>query len=423
MALQRFVNSIVFSPPDNADNMQAAQLLLHKQYMDFVRKKNGDRIAFYHLAPGGGRVTPERLSEVTASATVVLFHHGNAEDLGGCYNYAEWFAASFGVAVLMYDYCGYGYSGPPGQGRRQASATAGASTPLMEVTEQTVYSDADDMYAHLLKLGYPAHRIVILGRSVGGGPACYLAEKHHKEIAGLVLISTFTSCLRVVSSCCLPTFCCCVDLFRNYRRVEAVMDCPVLIMHGTDDHVVPYHCSVQLLDTMQRERQRALRKLLRHRRRHPTTTTTAQDGPQLAAAAATSEGVSNGWKAPLSAMSNNSMSEPRASSASPAASNSPPPAEPVTAFDLFQRAYAAVPEAVRNAASRQVGFGSSEVQIGTFCKWLPGCGHNDIENREMEAFAQAIMWFVRFAKAFAAEREVVLSCGEKNHAEAVASQR
>lgn len=384
MSLQSFVNGIVFSPPENANTLQMVQLLQHKQYMDFVRKASGQQIAYYHMGPGGGRVTADRLAEVTATSTVMLFHHGNAEDLGGCYHYAEWLAASFGVSVILYDYCGYGLSGYPGKGG-----------PRPEITEKTVYSDADDMYAHVLQLGYPAHRIVIVGRSVGGGPACYLAEQHHRDIAGLILISTFTSCLRVVSSCCLPYFCCCVDLFPNYRRVETVMECPVLIMHGTNDSVVPYHCSCELLDSMDERRSEALRRLLRRRKRAAAKLHTATLTPVD----------------PLSAKSNNSTVELRASTEE----HGSPPAKgeaDSSVFDLYARAYASVSPEVRDMAAKQVGFGMHEVQIGTFHKWLPGCGHNDIENRQMEAFAQALMWFVRFAKAFGAERGVSGVCGK-----------
>ncbi|KAL7704802.1 serine peptidase [Lotmaria passim] len=379
MALQSFVNSIVFSPPDNANSLQAVQLLQCKRYMDFVRKKNGQRIAYCHMAPGGGLVTQDRLDEVTRTSTVILFHHGNAEDLGGCFHYAAWLAASFGVAVVMYDYCGYGFSG--NAGLRQ------------EVTEETVYSDADDMYAHVRRLGYPAHRILIVGRSVGGGPACYLAEKHHTEIAGLILISTFTSCLRVVSTSCLPFFCCCVDLFPNYHRVEAVTACPVLIVHGKDDVVVPFRCSVDLLKRITQHRTKELKRLRRRR-------TERGEGQALSSA----------WKASLSANSNASLSESRAS---PKESSCPSAArEPDNAYDLFLRAFAAIPEEIRTTAARQVGFDTAAVEIGTFFKWIPGCGHNDIESREMETFSQAIMWFVRFAKAFSAERGQAIECAE-----------
>ncbi|KPI87816.1 serine peptidase putative serine peptidase Clan SC Family S9D [Leptomonas seymouri] len=371
--LQSFVNSLVFAPPDNTNSLQAVQLLQHKRYMEFVRKKDGQVISYYHIAPDGGRVTEERLNEVTQFATVMLFHHGNAEDLGGCYHYTEWCAASFGVAVVMYDYCGYGLSGYPG--KRKSS-----SSPI---TEKTVYSDADDMYGHLLKLGYPAHRIIVVGRSVGGGPACYLAQKHHKEIAGLILISTFTSCLRVVSTHCLPYFCGCVDVFHNHRRVEEVMECPVLVMHGTDDNVVPYHCSCELLETIEKRRQRAWAGLQRHREK------TAAKQRSCCTTHDTS-------KAPPSASSNTSVLMTRASGEQHG--------EPVSVYDLYQRAYAAIPESIRSAAARTVGFDAHEVQIGTFHKWFQGCGHNDIEHLELQTFAQAVTWFTHFAKAFSVER-------------------
>jgi abhydrolase domain-containing protein 17 len=46
------------------------------------------------------------------------------------------------------------------------------------------------------QLKIPPNRIILYGRSIGGGSATELATKH--PIAGLILESTFTSAFRVV---------------------------------------------------------------------------------------------------------------------------------------------------------------------------------------------------------------------------------
>ncbi|AYU82008.1 serine peptidase Clan SC Family S9D [Leishmania donovani] len=381
--LQSLVNSIVFAPPRDPNSLQRVQLLQRKRHMSFTSKKSGERISYFHFDSKGDLVTKDNLERVVRSSMVLLFHHGNAEDLGGAFSYAQSMACVFGVAVVVYDYCGYGFSGFPD-----------AATPA-EVTEKSVYSDADHMYAHLLSLGYPAHRIIIVGRSVGGGPACYLAEKHHKKVGGLVLISTFTSCLRVVSSCCLPHFCCCVDLFPNYRRIEHIMECPVLMMHGTRDNVVPHHCSSELLEDIVARRNSALQRLLK--KREGARAKQAKRSSKLGAA---STGPTNTTKASAAI----SVADEALATAQP-----PPDGEKASVFDLYRRAYDGLPEAVRRVAEERLDVTAANVSIGAFHRWFAGCGHNDIEAREGHTFSDMFEYFVRFATAFSMEREALLS--------------
>ncbi|KAG5494220.1 hypothetical protein GH5_02212 [Leishmania sp. Ghana 2012 LV757] len=382
--MQSFVNSIVFLPPRDPNSLQRVQLLQHKRYMSFTKKKSGEIISYYHFDSKGDLVTRDSLERVVRSSMVALIHHGNAEDLGGAFDHAKSIACRCGVAVVVYDYCGYGLSGFPD-----------AATPV-EVTEKSVYSDADHMYAHLLSLGYPAHRIVIVGRSVGGGPACYLAEKHHKEVSGLVLISTFTSCLRVVSSCCLPYLCCCFDLFPNYRRVESVMECPVLVMHGTQDHVVPYRCSRELLQDIETHRTHELQCLLKKRERSRAKRARGSGTPIVTSAALM-----------------NPMKESKITRVPDelVTTTHPPPldGEAASVFDLYRRAYDGLPEAVRRMAEERLDVTAANVSIGAFHSWFVGCGHNDIEVREGKTFSDALMYFLRFASAFSVEREALLS--------------
>ncbi|CAJ1033319.1 Serine aminopeptidase, S33/alpha/beta hydrolase fold, putative [Leishmania lindenbergi] len=379
--MQSFVNSIVFVPPQNPNSLQRVQLLQHRRHMSFTSKKSGERISYYHFDTNGNLVTKDSLERVVRSSMVVLFHHGNAEDLGGTFSYAQSIACVFGAAVVIYDYCGYGFSGFPD-----------ASTPA-EVTEKSVYSDADHMYDHLLSLGYPAYRIVIVGRSVGGGPACYLAEKHHKEVGGLVLISTFTSCLRVVSSCCLPYLCCCLDLFPNYRRIDHIMECPVLVMHGTHDEVVPYRCSRELLEDIVKHRTRALQRLLKKREgaranqaKGSTTRRVASAAPINTALGFTTVGVSDEL-----------------------VTASLPPVDKVSVFDLYRRAYDSLPEAVRRMAEESLDVTAADVSIGVFHRWFSGCGHNNIKARKERAFSEVFKYFLCFTAAFSLEREALLS--------------
>jgi abhydrolase domain-containing protein 17 len=159
----------------------------------------------------------EKISAVylpnSQSAYTVLYIHGNAEDLGEIRPQLDRLH-SYGFSVFSYDYRGYGTSdGKP--------------------SEQNAYQDADIAYKYLTQqLKIPPQRIIVYGRSVGGGSATELATRHH--FAGLILESTFTSAFRVIVPFPLLPF----DKFSNFDKLPKV-HCPVLIMHGQADTTIP----------------------------------------------------------------------------------------------------------------------------------------------------------------------------------------
>jgi len=153
-------------------------------------------------------------------APAVLFLHGNAGNISHRLDTIR-LLAELGVGVLIVDYRGYGRSG---------------GTP----DEQGSYEDARAALAHLSReLGVPAERVVVFGRSLGGGIASWLAAHH--DCAGLVLESTWTS-LPDLAATIYPLFP--VRLLARIRydslsRV-AVARCPVLVVHSRDDEIVPF---------------------------------------------------------------------------------------------------------------------------------------------------------------------------------------
>ena len=126
------------------------------------------------------------------------------------------------VNVMAYDYSGYGLSS--------------AETP----SEEAVYADAEAALAYLVSVvNTPHNQIVLYGRSLGGGPSTYLAQKMSNmgnPPRGLVLQSPFLSAYRVAFHFrfSMPG-----DQFCNVDRIGDVM-CPVYVIHGTNDEVVPF---------------------------------------------------------------------------------------------------------------------------------------------------------------------------------------
>jgi abhydrolase domain-containing protein 17 len=84
---------------------------------------------------------------------------------------------------------------------------------------------------------YP-EQIVLYGRSLGSGPSCHLAAKAAamgRPVAGLILHSPFTSVYRVVFDFGFTVV---GDKFSNIDVVGKTQ-CPVFIVHGQDDEIVP----------------------------------------------------------------------------------------------------------------------------------------------------------------------------------------
>jgi fermentation-respiration switch protein FrsA (DUF1100 family) len=169
--------------------------------------------------PDGERLCAIYLPNPQARFTV-LYSHGNAEDLGEIQPELEVLQQA-GFAVFAYDYRGYGLStGTP--------SVKGAGTDILTA------------YRYLITtLGVPARQIVLYGRSVGGGPSVQLAAA--QPVGGLILQSTFTSTFVLVTKVPILPF----DRFRNLALIDRI-GCPLLVMHGRRDRVVPFAHGLKL---------------------------------------------------------------------------------------------------------------------------------------------------------------------------------
>lgn len=161
--------------------------------------------------------------ENPASLYTLLFSHGNGEDLGHIRSYLADLRDG-GFSVLAFDYEGYGLStgGPPG--------------------ERATYRDIEAVYDYATReLGVAPDRLLVHGRSVGTGPSLHLAAT--RPVGGLIVESGFTSAFRVMTHIPLLPF----DKFPNLERIRQVQ-VPVLVIHGTDDEVIPFRMGRQLFD-------------------------------------------------------------------------------------------------------------------------------------------------------------------------------
>ena len=149
---------------------------------------------------------------------LVVYFHGN----GG--NLSDWLPILAGIhragfSVAAIDYRGYGLStGSP--------------------SEQGLYRDVDAALEWAVPLRPQGVPLVFWGRSLGTTMAAYAATHTHPQ--GVILESGFPDLGSVVQSSWPLRF---LSLFSSYRFPTAQYarqaGCPVLVMHGDADHVIP----------------------------------------------------------------------------------------------------------------------------------------------------------------------------------------
>ena len=195
------------------------------QYEDiFITLKTGEPTrerlhAWWIPAIGGGEWT-------------LLYLHGSAFNIAANIEHARRFQR-LGFSVLLLSYRGYGRSdgGFP--------------------SETGMYADAGAAWHYLTRdRGRPAGHIYIYGHSLGGAVAIELA-RNQPDAAGLIVEGTFTSIPELGRHDSrfrlFP-----IDLIVNQRfdslsKISQVA-VPVLILHGTEDRLVPVSMGRELFD-------------------------------------------------------------------------------------------------------------------------------------------------------------------------------
>lgn len=206
------VHCCAFMPPPR--DLGYLELLVRDDAL-LVTTERKDRTSVVHIRRKGAKNT-------------ILYSHGNADNIGMILRELEEMADRLASDVLAYDYAGYGMSSGE------------------DPSEDGCYTAIDCAYQYLLQCGVQPSTIVAFGESLGTGPTVDLVSRH-PEVGGMVLLMPLESALRTAS--CgkeLSRWFYRQDLFRSYEKIDKVK-CPVLIMHGTDDVVVPKESGEALL--------------------------------------------------------------------------------------------------------------------------------------------------------------------------------
>jgi pimeloyl-ACP methyl ester carboxylesterase len=214
---QSIVKQFAFMPPPPSYDKTYPNVWISRTAASGDGDGDGARIpAVFVDAPAGAR----RRVPVT-----VLYTHGNAEDIGQMDEWMRHLAARLRVAVLFYDYGGYGLHCAP-------------------LSEAGCLRDAEACLAYLTRVrGVDPRCVVLMGRSLGSGPTTHLASTLCRApcpalgvpvrggVGGLVLQSALASCVRTVSRA--------LALVPFTDKID-VVTVPTLLVHGRADGVVPY---------------------------------------------------------------------------------------------------------------------------------------------------------------------------------------
>jgi fermentation-respiration switch protein FrsA (DUF1100 family) len=213
LGLEPLINSQVFFPQERLDGGPADYGLAHDEL--WLETADGTRLHAWHIPAPGARA-------------LLLYCHGNAGNISHRLDRVTRLHRQ-GVSVFIFDYRGFGRS----QGRP---------------SEQGLYQDAQAAHAQARALAQTqGQRLVLLGRSLGGVAAVWLAA--HNPVDGVILESTFTN-LGAMARTIYPLpglesllggrF----DSLGRMGQIKA----PLLVVHGDRDRLVPLSLGQKLYD-------------------------------------------------------------------------------------------------------------------------------------------------------------------------------
>ena len=209
---------LVFLPHMPGRALDATPQVIRLDYEDaWIDTADGERLHGWYIPAEDARGT-------------VLFFHGNAGNISHRMESILIFNR-LGLNVLIVDYRGYGQSsGKPG--------------------EQGTYRDARAAWNYLVEqLHVSPERIVIFGRSLGGGVGAWLASRPGVEPAGVIIESCFSSGLdmgkrlypvlpvRLITRIGYPV-----------REYVTRLQVPLLVVHSRDDEIIPFDMGLAIYE-------------------------------------------------------------------------------------------------------------------------------------------------------------------------------
>ena len=220
VSCESLVNSMAFFP-DTRTSIPAEKM---PSYLREVYIITGDSV----------RLQSYLLQHKGRSKRIVVYFHGNAGNISHRVRDASKIYR-LGCDVLLVSYRGYGRSeGSP--------------------SERGVYEDGISSINYITQnLGYTEEEIIIYGRSLGTAVAVYVAQ--NRNISHLVLVTPLSSGREYAQARGFGLLRACAgNSFDSLGRINNI-SCPLLIIHGDRDRVIPRDMGLRLYRAYRGEKQ------------------------------------------------------------------------------------------------------------------------------------------------------------------------
>lgn len=229
------IRSRLFPAPTET-KLEIEKLGKHQDFiLNFVTSVNGNKINILEATPQARTVniinSTANDSFNNASNKVIIYSHGNAEDVYCSSSFVKGMADEFNIPVFIYDYVGYGLS---------------EGTP----SEEGCY-DALITVVNYVQNKYPRKNIMLIGRSLGTGVVVDFISKT-KWSNPVLLISSYKSIPRVLKDLPLEWLLK-HNTFNNMSKMDSVV-CPIQFIHGKNDELISFQHSLDLFAKLKDKR-------------------------------------------------------------------------------------------------------------------------------------------------------------------------
>jgi pimeloyl-ACP methyl ester carboxylesterase len=211
----------VFMPPNPPNKLKSDKFFNKKYEMLKLRTKEKDIIPAIYI-------------NNNKSDKVILYSHGNAEDLGSISSFLIELSHRLNVSIMGYEYLGYGHS----------VINNDRLTIQPTCTEYYCYKSIEYALQYLIqKKSYTYENIIVLGQSLGTGPSIEMANRY--KLGGIVLISPYKTIIKVIYDYWYLNPLYAFDMFVNEYKITNI-DMPVYFIHGRNDEIIHINHTVDL---------------------------------------------------------------------------------------------------------------------------------------------------------------------------------
>ncbi|CAF1183493.1 unnamed protein product, partial [Didymodactylos carnosus] len=171
-------------------------------------------------------------SNCETSSLFIIWIHGNGCDIGSMYTTLKYYSKAWNAHILEFEYPSYGL----------CDNSVSPSEQSINAHARRAYSFVHDI------LGCPSERIVFYGHSIGSGAACYMVSyliQKQIPVGGLILQSAYKSITDLINEKVRVLRYLFQKSWNNIHEME-IITCPVLMIHGKKDSLIPYRHSEAL---------------------------------------------------------------------------------------------------------------------------------------------------------------------------------